>query len=89
MINLIQTIEMYDPGHFDRRYNYLLELSEEVRTMGFFPLQITRNDIECYWIRLQTKSNDVLNLSVEMVEDMKVFPDLMKSLKEVAKHETR
>ena len=57
--------------------------------MGFFPLQITQNDIECYQIRLQTNSDKVLNLTVYMIDDMKAFPDLLQTLKEVARYEER
>jgi len=86
-MSLKQTIEEFDPGHFGRRHNYLIKLSEQVRSMGFFPLQITQNDIDCYWIRLQTKSDRVLNLTVEAIDDMKVFPDLLQALKEVARYD--
>ena len=89
MNSLLETIEQFNPGHFARRYDYLLKFSEQVRSMGFFPLQITQNDIECYWIRLETKSDKVLNLTVEMIDDMKAFPGLLHTLKEVARYEER
>ena len=89
MNSLVETIEQFDPVHFTRRHNYLLRISEQVRSMGFFPLQITQNDIKCYWIRLQTKNDKALNLTVEMIDDMKAFPDLLHKLKEVARYEER
>jgi len=89
MNSLVETIEQFDPGHFTRRHDYLLRVSEQVRSMGFFPLQITQNDIECYWIRLQSKSDKVLNLTVDMIDDMKAFSDLLQTLKEVARYEER
>jgi hypothetical protein len=89
MNNLVETIEQFDPGHFTRRYDYLLKVSEQVRSMGFFPLQITQRDIECYWVRVETKCGKWYSLYVEMVYDMKAFPDLLNALKEVARYEER
>lgn len=89
MSSMIATIEQFDPGHFDRRYSYLLKLSEELKGMGFFPLQITQKDIECYQVRVETKCNREYSLYVEMIDDMKMFPDLLKALKEVARYEER
>ena len=89
MNNLIKIIEQFDPGRFSRRHVYLLELSEKVKSMGFFPLQITQNDIECYWIRLESKRDKHLNLTVEMIDDMEMFPDLLHALKEAARYEKR
>ena len=89
MSSLIATIERFDPGHFDRRYDYLVKLSKEVKEMGFFPLQITQKDIECYQVRVETKCGKWYSLYVEMVDDMKAFPDLLKALKEVARYEER
>jgi hypothetical protein len=89
MSSLIATIEQFDPGHFDRRYEYLLKLSKKVKEMGFFPLQITQKDIECYQVRVEAKDGKALALYVEMVDDMKAFPDLLKALKEVARYEER
>ena len=87
MNNLVETIEQFDPGHFTRRYDYLLKVSEQVRSMGFFPLQITQRDIECYWVRVETKTDKPLNFTVEMIDDINMFPDLLKALKEVARYE--
>jgi len=87
--SIVGTIEQFDPGHFTRRHDYLLRVSEQVESMGFFPLQITQNDIECYWIRLQTKDDNILNLTVETIDDMSVSPDQLHTLKEVARYEER
>lgn len=78
-----ETIEKFDPGHFDRRHDYLIKLSKQVRSMGFFPLQITQNDIDCYWIRLEGNDNKVLNVSFDLMD----VPGFVDILKEVARYE--
>lgn len=88
MSSLIATIEQFDPGHFDRRRKYLLELLEELKEIGFFPLQITQNDIECYRVRIESNSKD-LPVTCEMIEDIKHTPSLMDALKEAARYEKR
>jgi len=79
-------IERFDPGHFDRRHSYLLKISKSVEAMGFYPLEITQKDIECYWIRIETVCGKGVNLTVEMFDDIKFSPSLLNLLKEVAKY---
>lgn len=85
MNSLIETIERFDPGHFDRRYDYLVKLSKEVKEMGFFPLQITQNDIECYWIRLESINGKRTIFAPEYLDDCNVI----EVIKKVARHEER
>lgn len=86
MNTLIETIERVDPGHFDRRHNYLLKVSKAAEEMGFYPLEITQKDIQCYWIRIETVGGKGFNLTVEMFDDIKFSPSLLNLLKEVAKY---
>lgn len=86
MNTLIETIEQFDPGHFDRRHSYLSKVSKAVEAMGFYPLEITQKDIECYWIRIETVCGKGFNLTVDMFEDIKFSPSLLNLLKEVAKY---
>jgi hypothetical protein len=53
-MNLVQTIEELDPGHFARREEILEDLRKKAKELGFFPLPLSQNDIECYWIRLES-----------------------------------
>ena len=85
-MNLIQTIEELDLGHFGRRELILEDLRKKVKGLGFFPLPLTQNDIECFWIRLEAN---------EMHKSMKIsfqkeYTDdeyVLKLLKEVARYE--
>jgi len=86
MNNVIELIERFDPGHFERRYNKLLSLSKKLEDMGFYPLQITQNDIECYWVRLITDQGESLSITVETFYDLEDSPDLLNTLKIVAKY---
>lgn len=88
-MNFRQSFEFLDPGYFAKRHDSLLKTSKEIRSMGFFPLKITENDIDCNWIRLETIDGGYYSLYEEMWEDMKIFPDLLKALKEVARYEER
>ena len=89
-MNLIKTIEEFDPSHFSRRKFFLENIRKKVRDIGFFPLPLSQNDIECFWIRLEP--NDAhkgkkIHLSEEAYFDMIGIPSLMKVYKEVAKYE--
>lgn len=87
-MNIKQTIEELDPGHFDRRSVVLEKLRTKAKDLGFFPLPLSQNDIDCYWIRLEpNESHKGKNISFqeEYVDDEYVI-DL---LKEVARYETR
>lgn len=85
-MNLIQTIEEFDPGHFTRREDILEDLRTKAREMGFFPLPLSWNDIECYWIRLEAnESHKGKNISFqkEHIDDEYVIG----LLKEVARYD--
>lgn len=86
-MNLVHIIEETDPGHFSKRLSALKRLSNEARSLGFFPLQITQNDIQCYWIRLESSEGKHVNLSFELYEDAKSSSNIFKALKEVARYE--
>lgn len=86
MNTLIETIEQFDSGHFDRRHSYLLKVSRAAEAMGFYPLEITQKDIQCYWIRIETVGGKGFSLTVDMFEDIKFSPSLLNLLKEVAKY---
>ncbi len=57
MYDLNTTIESFDPGHFGRRKEILEDLSVKARRLGFFPLQISSSDVECFWLRLEANSS--------------------------------
>lgn len=85
-MNLIQTIEELDPGHFARREDILEDLRVKAREMGFFPLQLSLNDIECFWIRLEP--NDAhkgkkISFQREYIDDEYII----EVLKEVARYD--
>ena len=86
-MNLIQTIEELDPGHFARREDILEDLRTKVINMGFFPFPLSWNDIECFWIRLEGKNGKSYSITSEMMQDALNIPDLMEALKEVMKYE--
>lgn len=87
-MNIKQTIEELDPGHFDRRSVVLEKLRTKAKDLGFFPLPLSQNDIDCYWIRLEpNESHKGKNISFqEEYADDEYVIDL---LKEVARYETR
>jgi hypothetical protein len=89
-MSLLYTFEQIDPGHFAKRHKTLQSVSNELKELGFFPLQISEKDIECYWVRLETiYKNKHINVTVETFDDISAFPELLESLKKVAKYETR
>lgn len=86
-MNVKQIIAQFDPGHFDRRSVVLEKLRAKAKDLGFFPLPLSQNDIDCYWIRLEAnESHKGKNISFqeEFVNDEYAI-DL---LKEVARYET-
>jgi len=90
-MNLIDTLEMLDPGHFSRREVELESLRKNVRTLGFFPLPLSRNDIECLWVRLEAKdyySGSPIYLTEESYFDVVNNANFFEILKKMAKHET-
>lgn len=85
-MTLVKTIEQIDPGHFARRQDILENLRTKVRAMGFFPLPLTQNDIECFWITLQpNNANKDKKISVDR-EGLDWEP-YIEALKEVARYE--
>ena len=87
-MNIKQTIEQFDPGHFDRRSVVLEKLRAKAKDLGFFPLPLSQNDVDCYWIGLEpNESHKGKNISFqeEYIDDG-IIIDL---LKEVARYETR
>lgn len=86
-MNLVHAIEEMDPDHFSKRLIALKRLSNEARSLGFFPLQITQNDLECYWIRLESGEGKHVNLPFELYEDAKSSPNIFEALKKVARYE--
>lgn len=68
-MSLIATIEELDPGHFARREDILEHLRGKARALGFFPLPLTRNDVECFWIRLEPNESYGKNFRVHMSEE--------------------
>jgi hypothetical protein len=89
---LKQTIEQFDPGHFDRRKDILEDLREKVRELGFFPLPLTQNDIECLQLVFEDnrgKKYRGTSITVENLEDVLENPDchFMKTMKYVLRYE--
>lgn len=85
-MNLVQTIEQLDPGHFGRIGAFLENLRKRAKELGFFPLPLTQNDIECFWIRLEaneTHEGMKISFQEEYIDDEYV----LKLLKDVAKYD--
>jgi hypothetical protein len=85
-MNLIHTIEQFDPGHFGRREEILEDLREKAKALGFFPLSLSWNDVECFWIRLEpneTHKGKKISFQKEYIDDEFV----LKLLKDVARYE--
>ena len=90
MNSLIGLIEKHDPGHFGRRESSLDRLSKCVRDLGFFPLQITRREIECYWIRVEGKEEGKeVPITWEDYEDAIRNEKTMEILKGFCRYEER
>ena len=87
-MNLKQTIESFDPGHFARREDILEDLRTKLRSMGFFPLHLSQNDIDCFWVTLEP--NDLhKGMKISFQEEYTEDEYVLKLLKDVAKYETR
>lgn len=86
-MNLKQTIEEFDPGHFNNRALILEDLRTKVQNMGFYPLPLSQNDIDCFWITLEAsdlhKGKEVTMSTQDLHYDS--FIDI---LKEIAKYES-
>lgn len=85
-MNLVQTIEEFDPGHFARREDILADLAIKARTLGFFPLPLSWNDIECFWIRLEPNDSNK-DLKIHATRDELEWDSYIEVLKEVARYE--
>lgn len=85
-MSLIQTIEEFDPGHFARRKDILEDIREKARTLGFFPLPLTWNDVECFWIVLEPNDSNK-GLKIHATRDELEWGRYIEVLKEVARHE--
>lgn len=86
MVNLIHTIESFDPGHFTRREDILENLRAKVQQMGFFPLPLSWNDIECFWIRLEPNDSNK-GKKISFTTDYIGDEYAIKVMKEVARYE--
>ena len=87
-MSLISTIEQFDPGHFGRREETLERLRTRAKEMGFFPLPLSWNDIECFWISLEPNEQNKgkkIHFQSEYVDD----PYILNVFKEVARYEQR
>ena len=85
-MNLKQTIEEFDPGRFGRRAKILEDVRKKLHSMGFFPLPLTLNDIDCFWVTLETNDlhkGKVVNVSREDLH----WDDFIEVVKEVARYE--
>ena len=85
-MNLVQTIEELDPGHFASREEILEDLRKKAKEFGFFPLPLTQNDIECFWIRLEPNEmhkDKKISFQKDYIDDEYV----LELLKDVAKYD--
>lgn len=85
-MNLIQTIEQFDPGHFARREDILEDLRVKAREMGFFPLPLSQNDIECFWIRLEPNDSHK-GRKIHVSRDELYWDNFIEVVKEVARYD--
>jgi hypothetical protein len=88
-MSLIATIEELDPGHFKRREYILEDLREKSRALGFFPLPLTWNDVECFWIRLEPNESNKglkINFTKDTLFDLEI-PSILKIYKDVARYD--
>lgn len=84
-MNLIDTIEEFDPGHFNRRRVILEDLRSKLSMMGFFPLLLSWNDVECFWITLEPdEANKGKKITID--RDSLDWKSYVEALKEVAKY---
>jgi hypothetical protein len=85
-MNLIQTIEEFDPGHFARREDILEDLRKKVRELGFFPLPLSWSDIECFWIRLEPNDSHK-GRKIHITREELIWDNFIEVVKEVAKYD--
>lgn len=87
-MNLIQTIAEIDPNHFNIREQSLERLRARTKELGFFPLPLSWNDIECFWISLEPNEQHKgkkIHFYIEYEDD----PYIMNIFKEVARYEEK
>lgn len=76
------TTKVFGP---DNRRESLEHLRSHLAELGFEPLPLSLNDLECYWVRLATYDKKYVTISWELYEDALELDDLMNSLKNVCK----
>lgn len=54
-MSLTATLLEIDPALYSRRKATLLRLKDEWELQGFFPQPVTDQDINCFWLRFETK----------------------------------
>ena len=85
-MNIKQTVEQFDPGHFNQRRVVLEKLRAKVKDIGFFPLPLSQNDIDCYQIKLEpNESHKGKNISFQ--EEFTDDEYVIELLKEVARYD--
>lgn len=85
-MNLLQTIEELDPGHFARREDILEDLRTKLSEMGFFPLPLTQNDIECFWVALEPNDSHK-GRKIHVTRDELYWDNFIEVVKEVARYD--
>ena len=85
-MNLIAAIEQFDVGHFARRENILEDLRTKLPGMGFFPLLLTQNDIECFWVTLEPNDSHK-GRKIHVTRDELYSDNFIEVVKEVAKYD--
>jgi hypothetical protein len=85
-MNLIETIEEIDPGHFARREDILEDLRTKLCEMGFFPLLLTQNDIECFWVTLEPNDSHK-GRKIRVTKDELYWDNFIEVVKEVARYD--
>ena len=69
----------------DTRRESLERLRSNLTELGFEPLPLSINDLECYWVRVVGADKPYVSISWELYEDALSIEDLMSSLKKVCK----
>lgn len=87
-MNIKQTIEELDPGHFARREDILEDLRTKLSEMGFFPLHLTQNDIDCFWVALEPNDSHK-GRKIHVTKEELYWDNFIEVVKEVARYETR
>lgn len=85
-MNLTKTIEEIDPGHFARRADILKDLRTKLHEMGFFPLPLSQNDIECFWVTLEPNDSHK-GRKIHVTKDELYWDNFIDVVKEVARYD--